>query len=193
MTSLVTTALAGFFVWAPLGGVQTEAQQAPIYPTYTVSMTGYNAVSDQTDGDPFTTASGAYSNPEVIAARSVDLKEDLPYGTVIEVIAHNDVGNPNCGYSVVHEYIGYRVVADSMHSRKRKQIDILLNSEPSVRAAGRVVNPAVALGVCREIEIRIVGKLDINDMPDTQEELVARIAKVEKADEQPLALRQFER
>jgi 3D (Asp-Asp-Asp) domain-containing protein len=161
----------GFFLLSGGGAVATSESTSPPMPSITVSMTGYNAVPEQTDEDPFTTASGAYSNPEVVAARSVDLKEHLPFGTVIEIVSHNDAGNPNCGLGVVEEHIGYRVIADSMHPRKREQIDILLSSEKSIRAAGRIVNPAVALGVCKEVEIRVVGSVAIRDIPDTQEAL----------------------
>ena len=39
-------------------------------PSFTVTLTAYNAVPAQTDSDPFTTASGMYSNPDLVAARS---------------------------------------------------------------------------------------------------------------------------
>jgi len=194
MTSTFATALAGLFLFSSFtgSGVPDKGQSPKelAYPTIVVSMTGYNAVAEQTDGDPHTTASGAFSNPEVVAARSVDLKETLPFGTVIEVIG-TDSTSPNCGLSAVEEHLGYRVIADSMHSRKRNQIDILLDNEPSVKAAGRFVNPAVALGVCKEVEIRVIGKLDIKEMPKTQRELRARMASLELANNQPLALKKF--
>ena len=192
MTGIFTTALGGLFVLSNVGlGATSTLPVAIEYPTYTVSMTGYNAVPEQTDSDPFTTASGAYSNPEVVAARSVDLKEELPFGTVIEVVAHNDTKNPNCGFAVVEEHLGLRVIADSMHPRKRNQIDILLPNEKTVRAAGKIVNPAVALGVCKQVDIRVVGKIDIKDMPTTQHELRLAIGLLEKASAQPLAIKKF--
>ncbi len=190
MTGILTTAIGGLFLLSNMGlGATSTAPVVPDYPTYTVSMTGYNAVPEQTDGDPFTTASGAYSNPEVVAARSVDLKEDLPFGTVIEVIAHNDPKNPNCGLSVVEEHLGLRVIADSMHPRKRNQIDILLPNEKTIRANGRYVNPAVALGVCKQVEIRVVGKIEIKDIPKTQQGLRLAMGVLESADEQALAIK----
>jgi 3D (Asp-Asp-Asp) domain-containing protein len=154
-------------------------------------MTGYNAVPGQTDDDPLTTASGAFSNTEIIAARSVDLKEDLPFGTVIEVVAHHGAGDPNCGFSVVEDQIGYRVVADSMHPRKRNQIDLLFNTDRDIFAAGRWVNPAVALGVCKDVEIRVVGFVEINSIPRSQKELVLAVEGLPQADAQPLAVKKF--
>lgn len=190
MTGLFTTATLGLLLASNLGfGATTTAPVAINYPTYTVSMTGYNAVPEQTDGDPYTTASGAYSNPEVVAARSVDLKEELPWGTVIEVVAHNDTKNPNCGFSVVEEHLGLRVIADSMHPRKRNQIDVLLPNEKTIYANKRMVNPAVALGVCKQIEIRVVGKVTIKEIPKTQKELRLAIGDIQPATEQNLAIK----
>lgn len=193
MTTILATAIGGLFLLSStaLGAPAEEpaVEPAPVYPTYTVSMTGYNAVEAQTDGDPFTTASGAYSNPEVVAARSVDLKDDLPFGTVIEIVAHNDTNNRSCGFSVVEEYLGLRVVADSMHPRKRNQIDILLPNEKTIFANNRWVNPAVALGVCREIEIRVVGSVAIRDIPKTQGDLRLAIGVLKSAESQALAVK----
>jgi hypothetical protein len=51
---------------------RTVAIPAPvIVPGYNVTLTAYNAVAAQTDDSPFETASGAYSNPEVIAATAL--------------------------------------------------------------------------------------------------------------------------
>lgn len=199
MTGIVSTALMGFLVastapWAmPVDStVATEAIQEPTYPTYTVSMTGYNAVPAQTDSDPYTTASGAYSNPEVMAARSVDLKDELPFGTVIEIVTTSASTSPNCGIGVVDDHIGYRVIGDSMHSRKRNQIDLLFINDKVVRAAGRVVNPAVAFGVCKNVEIRVVGKVDIKTIPKTQDELRVAMGMLPKAEEQHLAVKKID-
>lgn len=143
-------------------------------PTYTVHMTGYNAVPEQTNEDPTMTASGAFSNPDVVVARSRDLAEELPYGTIIEVVAKEDVAAP-CGLSVVEHLIGYRVVADTMHPRKKNQIDIMFDVEDTVKVGAKKVNPAVALGVCDDIEIRVVGHVDIKDIPNSQLALAARV------------------
>jgi len=143
--------------------------------TFTVKLTAYNAVPEQTDDDPMTTASGAYSNPEIIAARSVDLKEDLPWGTVIKV-TRAGADSHNCRFSEVESQIGYRVIGDSMHSRKREQIDILLNQNNTVPVYGKEINPALALGLCSEVTIEVVGHIDgVKNFPKTQAELVALV------------------
>lgn len=137
---------------------------------YVVKLTSYNAVPEQTDGNPFETASGAYSNPEVVAARSVDLAAALPWGTVI-ALERTAADTPNCRYEAVEHLIGYRVVADSMHSRKRAQIDVLLDATDTVAVHGKEVNPSLALGLCSEVTIRVIGKLNIKEIPETQEAL----------------------
>jgi 3D (Asp-Asp-Asp) domain-containing protein len=153
-----------------------KAPVEPITPTYTVAMTAYNAVPEQTDGDPHITASGAYSNPEVVAARSVDLAEDLPFGTVIQITAASTT--PGCGIDAVGDRVGYRVIADSMNSRMKNKIDILFDQHKTART----------FGVCQEVQIKVVGQVDIKNMPKTQDELASQFAPVEKATPQSLAI-----
>jgi len=140
--------------------------------TFTVKLTSYNAVPEQTDGDPMTTASGAFSNPEVVAARSVDLKGDLPFGTVI-ALSRAGEDSENCRFGAVSHLVGYRVIADSMHSRKREQVDILLDAADTVPVHGKEINPSLAMGLCSGVTIQVVGFLDIKDIPATQEVLAA--------------------
>jgi 3D (Asp-Asp-Asp) domain-containing protein len=177
MTSVLTAALIGLFV---LQGAGTAAAQKapvePITPSYTVAMTAYNAVPEQTDGDPHVTASGAFSNPEIVAARSADLADELPFGTVIRVSAATST--PGCGIDVVGDSVGYRVIADSMNARMKNKIDILFEQHKTART----------FGVCKEVQIEVVGQVDIRKMPASQAELQAQFAKVEKADTQPLAI-----
>ena len=185
MSGIFTTALTGLFVLSSAGGLSsgwtnTESLQVPTYRTMNVAMTGYNAVPEQTDSDPFTTASGAYSDPDVIAARSVDLADDLPFGTVIALspasrapASDSSQGGPSCGVGVVSDLIGFRVIADSMHPRKRDQIDILFEAKP----LGWRSNPAVTLGMCKNIQVQVVGHIDIAHMPRSQSELKAMLGK----------------
>ena len=144
-----------------------RAEEAELF---TVKLTSYNAVPEQTDGNPHVTASGAYSNPEVVAARSVDLAGTLPYGTIVE-ITRTDSDTERCRFGAVEHLIGYRVIADSMHSRKRNQVDVLLNPLDTVVVHGEETNPSVALGMCGNVSIRVIGKMQISDIPETQEEL----------------------
>jgi len=159
------------------GHLQTKSPQestnVPAPETYTVIMTGYNAVPEQTDGDPNTTASGAFSNPEIIAARSMDLADELPYGTVIAVTAATTT--PNCGYDYVSEKIGLRVIGDSMAARMRNKIDILLGTKPIPAQEGLRRNPAKALGFCRNVRIEVVGHVDMRHIPKTQTELAEAV------------------
>lgn len=208
MSGILSTALTGFFLLSTATGTLSESVVSPsqeesagqgvievrsgpravtdkpkvtIRATHTVAMTGYNAVPEQTDGDPFTTASGAYSNPEVMAARSVDLKEELPFGTIIEIKAVNPK-DKGCAYEFAEPYVGYRVIGDSMHPRKRKQIDLLFPSDVKVKVGGgRVMNPAVALGYCQGVEINVVGFVPIKNIPKTQAALKAIVENEELA------------
>lgn len=177
MTGVFTTALTGLFVLSGAAGLnadtwnKTQSPQVPAYKTYSVAMTAYNAVPEQTDGDPFTTASGAFSDPDVVAARSIDLADELPFGTVITV--SSATSTPNCGLGVVGNIIGLRVIADSMHPRKRNQIDILFDA----KQPGWKTNPAKTFGVCKAVEIKVVGHIDISHMPHNQMELKAALEK----------------
>ncbi len=207
MSGILSTALTGFFILSAATGTLTEsvlksqdepskstievrsgprvvsdgkAKRAAI-STHTVAMTGYNALPEQTDSDPFTTASGAYSNPEVIAAVSKDLRYgEMPFGTVIELTY--DGKSNNCGFGAVEHLIGYRVIADQMNPRFEKKIDILFDHEDKVMIAvngqpAKPTNPARALGECRGVTARVVGRIDIKDVPKTQTELKAMLGK----------------
>lgn len=176
MQTLLTPALIGLFVFsgstspALLPQAEVTALVKPVQ-TYSVAMTGYNAVPEQTDSDPYTTASGAYSDPDIIAARSADLAEELPFGTIIEITPREQTRSGTCGFSAAEPFIGLRVVADSMHSRKRNQIDLLFDADASAKVGKKNVNPALALGVCKGVEIRVVGYVAIENIPRSQAEL----------------------
>jgi 3D (Asp-Asp-Asp) domain-containing protein len=180
MTSLINIALAGFLVWSGATEVahseviKTQASVAPKMETISVRLTGYNAVPEQTDSTPDTTASGARSNPEVIAARSRDMVDVLPYGTVISFEAPKDA--TSCGFTQVEHLIGYRVIADTMHKRKTNQVDIMFEATDVVHLAGKATNPAVAVGVC-EASVRVVGRIALKDIPDTQVKLALIVNK----------------
>ncbi len=141
---------------------------------FTTKLTAYNAVPAQTDSNPFVTASGAFSNPEVVAARSSDLAYKLPYGTVIAI---ERVGSdtPSCNLTPVESQIGYRVIADAMNPRITNTVDVLLDQNKVVSVHGRMVNPARAVGRCGAVSVRIVGKISVKDIPDTQAELAALV------------------
>ena len=148
----------------------TPAQPTVQPPTYEVKLTSYNAVPAQTDSNPFITAAGVFSNPEVIAARSRDLADELPFGTIIS-ISRPIADSVNCGFDAAASLIGYRVIADSMNSRKTDQVDVLLDASQTVPVAGKATNPSLALGVCDGVSVQVVGHVALKDIPATQSEL----------------------
>ncbi len=189
---LASTTLTGLFVWSsvatssvltPPDAVVTPAE--PIAPigviaekSAIVAITGYNAVPEQTDSDPFTTAWGIYSNPEVVAAVSHDLRTKFPFGTVVVLEAENPSGK-HCGYDKVKHFIGYRVIADSMNARHTQRMDILFDVNADVAygtgAKAKQINAAKVLASCGNITARAVGKVGIKDIPKTQAELAMRV------------------
>lgn len=171
-------ALVGFFALSGAGvaGLPAGAlaPTALLQPGYLVTLTAYNAVPEQTDGDPHITASGAFSNHEVVAARSRDLAGELPFGTIIAI--DGPVGEKKtCGYDVVKPSIGYRVIADTMNARYTDRIDVLFDTEDNyLMADGTTKNAGRVLGICNQVEIRVVGYVDISrpsKLPKTQSEL----------------------
>lgn len=183
------TALGALMGFLLLSGQNSPAlaptKEVPAPPSYTVTLTAYNAVPEQTDSNPFETASGAYSNPEVVAARSQDLREELPFGTIIELDGPTEEQN-SCGYSVVKPVIGYRVIADTMNARYTDRVDILVGTNVNfAREGGRVENAGSMLGICKGVTVRVVGRVDIAHMPETQAEL----AKLVKGKQNALAVK----
>ena len=187
MNSAITTALVGFFVY---GGAATStlppawttpAPQAPANPSYQVTLTGYNATADQTDSNPSVTASGNFSDPDVVAARSQDLADELPFGTIISV-TDSATSSPNCGFDLVDGMVGLRVIADSMNARMHNKVDILFDTDAKVKVGGKAVNPARALGVCKDVHIEVVGYIDPRHMPKNQTELKVALGKSTLAD-----------
>ncbi len=186
MTSMFSTALMGLFLLSNVGTTTattpTWTKAAPEAPTYleerySVSMPGYNAVAGQTDDTPFITASGAATNPDITAARSRDLADELPFGTVIELVPGTATSTESCELSAVQDSIGYRVITDTMNSRIHNHVDILFDTNDMIHIGGRRLNAAKAIGMCRNIEIRVVGHIDMTDVPTTQTELRMAIGK----------------
>ena len=147
----------------------------PVLPAYAVTLTAYNAVLEQTDSEPLVTASGAYSNPEVVAARSQNLAAELPFGTIIEIDG-TAAAKKSCGYDIVKPLIGYRVIADTMHARYTDRIDILFSTKSNYTlAGGSVKNAGIVLGICNGAAVRVVGRVAVNRIPETQAELAALV------------------
>jgi hypothetical protein len=160
-----------------------SADSAPAFSTpssmntLSVTLTSYNAVADQTSSTPWITASGAASNPQVIAARSRGLASELPFGTIIAVMGPSSADDgPYCGYDAVSHLIGYRVIADTTNARfTRPRIDIQLNQNDKVDVGGKLINPSVALGACTGVQIQVVGYVNPQNIPSTQAGLAALV------------------
>jgi len=172
----------GFFLLsgATMATAPASVPVAPALPSYPVTLTAYNAVPEQTDDSPLETASGAYSNPEIIAARSQDLAKELPFGTIVELVIEGPVLSGNsCGYNIVKPIIGYRVIADTMNARYTDRIDVLFDTDSNYTLAdGKVKNAGMILGICNGITARVVGFVNLNKtsrIPKTQSELVALV------------------
>ena len=164
-----------FFLSSAIAALPAHANAPTVLtpPSQTVTLTAYNAVPAQTDSNPLVTASGAYSNPEVVAARSRDLARELPFGTIIEIRGPSSSGD-TCGYDIVAPIIGYRVIADTMNARYTDRIDVLFNTKSNyIMPDGSVKNAATILGVCGGTSIRVVGHVDMQAIPKTQAELAA--------------------
>ncbi len=149
-------------------------------PTYAVTMTGYNAVPAQTDNNPTITASGAFANPQVVAARSQDLGKELPFGTIIEVEGPSKTPGGGCGYGIVQNDIGYRVIADTMNRKFTDRVDVLFATKDNylLMGNGHVLNAATIMGVCPAMRIRVVGFVNISNpanLPTSQAALAALV------------------
>src|SRR3989338_6823797 len=175
---LPLTTLMGFLLF-PGGTAALPARvpppTVPVRRAYAVPLPAYNAVREQTDSEPLVTASGAYSNPEVVAARSQDLAAELPFGTIIEIDG-TAAAKRSCGYDIVKPLIGYRVIADTMHARYTDRIDILFSTKSNYTlAGGSVKNAGIVLGICNGAAVRVVGRVAVNRIPETQAELAALV------------------
>lgn len=148
-------------------------------PSYTLTLTGYNAVPGQTDDTPFITASGAYTNPEVVAARSQDLGKELPFGTIVKITGPASNNNGGCNYDTVGEHIGYRVIADTMNARLHNRIDVLFSiHDRYLLPGGGTMNAASLLGACPGTTVQVVGFVDISNpanLPESQAALAALV------------------
>lgn len=171
-------ALMGFLLFSSAVAAMPANATAPALPTqgsYPVTLTAYNAVPAQTDNSPLQTASGAYANPEVVAARSTNLSQQLPFGTIIQLYGPSSPGN-SCGYNVVAPAIGYRVIADAMNAQYTDRLDVLFSTKANyVTGDAGVKNAATILGICKGVTFRVVGHVDIKNIPQTQAELAALV------------------
>lgn len=95
-------------------------------PAYIVRATGYNSMASQTDHTPHITATGERTRFGVIAVSRDLLGGSLPYGSLVRL---TDLGNyyTGRGYGRFQSLLdgqGLFIVEDTMHQRKRDQVDI---------------------------------------------------------------------
>lgn len=190
MLPTITTALAGLLLLSnssiadatSTSWTKVAPKEEPTYKSLTVLMSGYNALPGQTDDTPDVTASGTKPIPGVTAARSQDLAGELPYGTVIELVhTEKALASNGCGLSVLDGVEGYRVITDAMHPRKTNQIDLVFSTTRTVQHGGRELNRAQVFGLCDGMEVRIVGFIDLKDLPQSQGELKLALERSKRA------------
>lgn len=101
--------------------------------TLTVTMTAYSSEVIQTDSTPFTTSTGETVRPGIVAVSRDLLGTALPYGTKLRVAEIKD--DPRaCGAwdpGIILE------VQDTMHRRKRNQVDLWVPSRQEALQWGR--------------------------------------------------------
>lgn len=116
-------------------------------PRFKLRATGYNSHESQTDSTPDITATGARTRFGIVAVSRDLLGGDLPYGSLVRI---RDLGNFHTGNGVgafqsVLDSQQLFVVEDTMHARKRGQIDVWFAS----------YRDAVNWGV-RRVEVELV-------------------------------------
>jgi 3D (Asp-Asp-Asp) domain-containing protein len=115
-------------------------------PVFSVRGTAYNSMVSQTNDQPFITATGRRTGWGIVAVSRDLLGGDLPYGTLVRL---RDLGNYHNGRGsgVYQDLLDETVfvVEDTMHPRKRNQIDLWFADYAS----------ALAWGV-RQIEVEVV-------------------------------------
>jgi 3D (Asp-Asp-Asp) domain-containing protein len=94
-------------------------------PSFTLRATAYNSLVEQTNDQPFITATGARTRWGIIAVSRDMLGVDLPYGSLVRL---TDLGTFAHGrgagayQSLLDNHLF--VVEDTMHPRKTQQIDV---------------------------------------------------------------------
>ena len=115
--------------------------------TFELRATGYNSLQGQTDGSPHITATGERTRFGIVAVSRDLLGDSIPYGSLVRI---HDLGNYYSGRGYGH-YEGLLdsqelfIVEDTMHARKRQQIDVWFGDYAS----------AVNWGV-RRVEVEVI-------------------------------------
>lgn len=122
--------LAGKISPVPLGPIAN--------PRYVLRATAYNSLASQTDSTPDITATGARTRFGIVAVSRDVLSQDIPYGSLIRI---RDLGNYYTGrgagkYQSLLDGQGLFIVEDTMHARKRQQVDVWFEALSSANSWG---------------------------------------------------------
>ncbi|MEZ4630385.1 MAG: hypothetical protein R2880_06720 [Deinococcales bacterium] len=92
----------------------------------TLKATGYNSMVGQTDSTPYTTATGSKTRFGIIAVSRDLLGKELPYGSMVRLhdLGHYKTGADAGSFQDLFDAEDIFIVEDTMHPRKRQQIDI---------------------------------------------------------------------
>jgi 3D (Asp-Asp-Asp) domain-containing protein len=113
-------------VLAEARAVAPRAPMGPVAnPVWRLRATGYNSHVSQTDASPDITATGTRTRFGVIAVSRDLLDAQLPYGSLVRL---RDLGNYHNGRGAGRFQSALDgqlfIVEDTMHARKRQQIDV---------------------------------------------------------------------
>jgi 3D (Asp-Asp-Asp) domain-containing protein len=111
---------------APLEVPHIKVAGPSAMPTLVLLATGYNSHASQTDSTPHITSTGAQTEFGIIAVSRDLLSGDLPYGSLVRI---KDLGNFHNGqgqgsFQQLLDQQEVFIVEDTMHRRKRQQVDI---------------------------------------------------------------------
>lgn len=95
-------------------------------PRFELRATAYNSLPNQTSGNPHVTATGSKTRFGVVAVSRDLLPETLPYGSLIRLrdLGAFHTGNGVGKFQPVLDDQQLFVVEDTMHARKRQQLDV---------------------------------------------------------------------
>ena len=95
-------------------------------PKLTLKATGYNSLESQTDSTPHITAIGSQTRFGIVAVSRDLLIAGVPYGSLVRI---KDLGSYYNGrgagrFQEMLDAQGLFIVEDTMHQRKRGQVDV---------------------------------------------------------------------
>ena len=128
--------------------VTAAAQHGPLGRTNVIlRATGYNSLVSETDSTPFITATGERTRFGIVAVSRDLLNGSLPYGSLVRLKDLGDykTGRGHGAFQSMLDAQGLFIVEDTMHLRKRQQVDIWFET----------YGQAASWGV-RQVELEIV-------------------------------------